>query len=131
MRIFSTASTTIRALPFCPSATCKKEYFEFTSGILRAFADPKHFDNITFLYEDVMRYNAILAAACSDGSLAQKAIHAGAGTKCTDFCVFDPPLLDFRMAEPLSQQSVDLAAEQLAAQLALHAARRPGGQPGR
>lgn len=31
-----------------------KEYFELTSGILRAYADPSHWDSLTFLYKDVL-----------------------------------------------------------------------------
>lgn len=31
-----------------------KEYFEFTSGVFRAFAQPRHWESLTFLYQDVL-----------------------------------------------------------------------------
>jgi len=31
-----------------------KEYFEFTSGIFRAYTQPSHWDSLTFLYKDVL-----------------------------------------------------------------------------
>eukprot|EP00927_Polykrikos_kofoidii_P025071 TRINITY_DN22614_c0_g1_i1.p1 TRINITY_DN22614_c0_g1~~TRINITY_DN22614_c0_g1_i1.p1 ORF type:complete len:478 (+),score=79.73 TRINITY_DN22614_c0_g1_i1:74-1507(+) len=34
-----------------------KEYFEFTSGILRAYADPAHWDSLVFMYHDMLERN--------------------------------------------------------------------------
>merc|ERR1719440_989068 len=31
-----------------------KEYFEFTSGIMRAYADPRHWESLTFVYKEVL-----------------------------------------------------------------------------
>jgi len=31
-----------------------KEYFEFTSGIMRAYADPSHWDSLTFVYKEIL-----------------------------------------------------------------------------
>eukprot|EP00933_Yihiella_yeosuensis_P022729 TRINITY_DN17842_c0_g1_i1.p1 TRINITY_DN17842_c0_g1~~TRINITY_DN17842_c0_g1_i1.p1 ORF type:complete len:480 (+),score=59.96 TRINITY_DN17842_c0_g1_i1:80-1519(+) len=34
-----------------------KEYFEFTSGIFRAYGKPEHWDSLTFLYNEVLERN--------------------------------------------------------------------------
>lgn len=34
-----------------------KEYFEFTSGILRAYCDPTYWDSLTFIYHEVLERN--------------------------------------------------------------------------